>query len=90
MCTCQLFINVCAIFIFADKSGAFWQKSLVLAVEAHQFIDVYGGISEQTKENQLILPVNVVNSVVSSICEYFKLHETIPKVVILKSFDCIC
>ncbi|KAK4291676.1 hypothetical protein Pmani_035511 [Petrolisthes manimaculis] len=62
-----------------DTTGAFWQKSLILAIEAHQYIDVYGRISEQSEEDQLIIPVDVVNSVVSCTCDYFKLHETIPK-----------
>nr|XP_053634810.1 condensin-2 complex subunit G2-like [Cherax quadricarinatus] len=61
----------------SDASGSFWEKSLVLASEAHQYLESYV-CSNENYENDST-PVHVINTCISSISDYFKEHETFPK-----------
>lgn len=62
-----------------DVSGSFWEKSLLLALEAHRFLEAYDLYHEENEAAEDGTPVDVMNSCMTSTLAYFRLHEDLPK-----------
>ncbi|XP_042859352.1 condensin-2 complex subunit G2-like isoform X2 [Penaeus japonicus] len=62
-----------------DASDKFWQKSLVLAQEASEFLEVYGTPSDDLEEFGGISPEQLISTCLSSISEFCKQQEKLPQ-----------
>nr|XP_045616163.1 condensin-2 complex subunit G2-like isoform X2 [Procambarus clarkii] len=62
-----------------DASGSFWQNSLLFAMEAHQFLQSYDHTDDDEEFEDEATPVHVINMCLSSISDYFKVQDNLPK-----------
>lgn len=73
---CVYFDNI----FLADASDKFWQKSLVLAQEAYEFLEVYGTPGDDLEEFGGVNPEQLTNTCLSSISDFCKQQEKLPQV----------
>ncbi|XP_037804302.1 condensin-2 complex subunit G2-like isoform X1 [Penaeus monodon] len=62
-----------------DASDKFWQKSLVLAQEAYEFLEVYGTPGDDLEEFGGVSPEQLTNTCLSSISDFCKQQEKLPQ-----------
>lgn len=63
----------------------FWEESFFLAHEAYEFLWVYE--SREEKEESVVSPLQLANTCITSMSEYFKHHDQLPKVNELYIFN---
>lgn len=69
-------------FVPPDCTGSFWEKGLVLATESYQFLWAYELSSTYEESGDDVTPLELTNSCVSAIVDYFRHQENLPQVKI--------
>lgn len=65
------------ILLETDKNGVLWEEGLFLAQEGYEFLCVYE--SNEEKEESAVTPLQLANTCIASMSEYFKHHDQLPK-----------
>lgn len=64
-----------------DNKGLFWEEGLFLAQEGYEFLRVYE--SSEEKLEDVVTPIQLANTCIALMSEYFKHHDQPPKVNVM-------